>query len=240
MRVLVGITGASGAIFALDFLRKCPGELYLIVSDWGKALLKDELDMRVPDLDDYVEATFSDHDLAAPFASGSNRFDAFVIVPCSASTLAKVSFGVGDTLITRAAQVALKERMRLVMALRETPLSTGMLESALRVSREGGIIAPIMPPFYHKPASLTEVVDAFTAKLLALVGADELAGPGWRADRLGDRPPKTKAKTKTKTKPEAKTKAKTKVTPNVKPKPKTKPLRPTGTGARRRPARGRP
>ena len=181
-RVLVGISGASGAAFAVDFLRRCPGDKYLVVSDWGKALLKDELDLAVKDLAPYVKETFSDHDLSAPFASGSNRYDAFVVVPCSASTLSKISFGVGDTLITRAAQVALKERMRLVLALRETPLSTGMLESALRVSKEGGIIAPIMPPFYHKPETVEDVVAGYTAKLLALVGVDP--GPGWREDRL--------------------------------------------------------
>ena len=181
-RILVGISGASGAAFALDFLQRCPGEKYLIVSDWGKALLHDELDLTIKDLAPYVKETYSDHDLASPFASGSNRYDAFVIVPCSASTLSKISFGVGDTLITRAAQVALKERMRLILALRETPLSTGMLESALRISREGGIIAPIMPPFYHRPSTVEDVVAGYTSKLLALVGADP--GAGWREDRL--------------------------------------------------------
>ena len=182
MRVLVGITGASGAAFALDFLKRCPGEKYLVVSDWGKALLKDELDMSPRDLAPYVEAIFSDGDLAAPFASGTNRYDAYVIVPCSASTLAKISIGLGDTLLTRAAQVALKERMRLVLALRETPLSTNMLESALRISREGGIIAPIMPALYNKPKTLEEMIAGYTSKLLHLVGAE--GDPGWRQDRL--------------------------------------------------------
>jgi 4-hydroxy-3-polyprenylbenzoate decarboxylase len=182
LRVLVGISGASGAVFAKDFLEKCPGEKYLVISDWGKALLKDELGISPKELAPHVTETFSDHDLSAPFASGTNRYDAFVIVPCSASTLSKISFGIGDTLITRAAQVALKERMRLVLALRETPLSTGMLEAALRISREGGVLAPIMPPFYNNPRTVEEVVAGFTAKLLALVGADP--GPGWREDRL--------------------------------------------------------
>ncbi len=182
MRVLIGITGASGAVFALDFLKRCPGEKYLVVSDWGKALLKDELDLTPQDLAPYVKATFSDGDLAAPFASGTNRYDAYVIVPCSASTLSKISIGIGDTLLTRAAQVALKERMRLVLALRETPFSTNILESALRISREGGIIAPIMPAFYHKPKTLDDMIAGYTSKLLHLVGAD--GDPGWREDKL--------------------------------------------------------
>jgi 4-hydroxy-3-polyprenylbenzoate decarboxylase len=182
VRVLVGITGASGAAFAIDFLKRCPGERFLIVSDWGRAVLRDELGLTPADLAPWVTRTFADGDLAAPFSSGTIRLDAFVIVPCSVSTMAKIAAGIADTLITRAAAVTLKERMRLVLALRETPLSTGMLENALRVSREGGIIAPIMPPFYHQPQTLDEAVAGFTAKLLALCGVD--AGPGWHEDRL--------------------------------------------------------
>jgi 4-hydroxy-3-polyprenylbenzoate decarboxylase len=183
VRVLVGITGASGAAFAVDFLKRCPGERYLVVSDWGRAVLKDELGLTPADLSPWVTRTFSDADLAAPFSSGTNRHDAYVIVPCSASTMAKVAAGIGDTLLTRAAAVTLKERMRLILALRETPLSTGMLENAVKISREGGIIAPIMPPFYRKPQTLEDAIAGYTDKLLALCGA---AGePGWRADRLG-------------------------------------------------------
>lgn len=182
MRTLIGITGASGAIYGVDFLKRCPGERYLVVSDWGRAVLQDELDMTPKDLAKWAVRTFSDKDLTAPFSSGTNRYDAFVIVPCSVSTLAKIAAGIGDTLVTRAAQVALKERIRLVMALRETPLSTGALENALRLSREGAIVAPIMPPFYNKPATVEDLVAGFTAKLLGLIGADP--GPGWRAEAL--------------------------------------------------------
>jgi 4-hydroxy-3-polyprenylbenzoate decarboxylase len=182
MRILIGMSGASGAIFGVDFLRRCPGDRFLVVSDWGNAVLKDELGLTVEDLAPSARAVFSDHDLAAPFSSGTNRYDAFVVVPCSQSTLAKIAAGIGDTLITRCAQVALKERMRLILALRETPLSSPILESALRLSRDGVIIAPIMPPFYHRPTTIEELVAGFTDKLLALIGAE--AGPGWRADRL--------------------------------------------------------
>lgn len=182
MRTLIGITGASGAAVALDFLQRCPGERYLIVSDWGKAVLQDELGMTPTDLEPWATRIFSDHDLAAPFSSGTNRYDAMVIVPCSLTTLSKVAVGIGDTLITRSAQVALKERMRLILALRETPLSSIALENALRLSREGAIIAPIMPLFYRRPQSVEEIVTGFTDKLLALAGGDP--GPGWREERL--------------------------------------------------------
>ncbi|MBK8232212.1 MAG: UbiX family flavin prenyltransferase [Candidatus Eisenbacteria bacterium] len=183
MRVLIGITGASGAAFGVDFVRSCPGEKYLIVSDWGRAVLQDELDLKLDALRPHVSGIFSDKDLAAPFSSGSNRYDAFVIVPCSASTMAKIAAGLADTLITRAALVALKERMRLILALRETPLSATMLENALRVTRDGAIVAPIMPPFYNRPATLEEMVHGYTQKLLGLIGAPTAAG--WREESLG-------------------------------------------------------
>lgn len=182
MRTLIGITGASGAAVAVDFIKRCPGERYLIVSDWGKAVLKDELDLSPQDLEPWLTRTFSDHDLAAPFSSGTNRYDAMVIVPCTLTTLSKIAVGIGDTLITRSAQVALKERMRLILALRETPLSSIALQNALTLSREGAIIAPIMPLFYRRPQTVDELVAAFTDKLLALAGAE--GGPGWREERL--------------------------------------------------------
>lgn len=185
MRILIGMTGASGALFGVDFLKRCPGERYLIVSEWGRAVLKDEMDLTPKDLAPWTVQQFSDKDLSSPFSSGTNRVDAFVLVPCSVSTLSKIACGIGDTLITRSAQVALKERMRLILALRETPLSTGALENALKLSREGAIVAPIMPPFYNRPGTLEEMVAGYTNKLLALIGVD--TGPGWRADALDPR-----------------------------------------------------
>src|SRR6185436_7423716 len=101
---------------------------------------------------------------------GSNRVDAYVILPCSVSTLAKIAAGIADTLITRAAQVALKERMRMVLCVRETPLSSIALENALKLSREGVVIMPISPPWYRNPSTLDDLVTGFTAKVLALLG----------------------------------------------------------------------
>src|SRR5512135_1359969 len=124
MRIAIGITGSSGAVYALDFLRRCQETKYLIVSAWGKVLLRDELGMSDKDLRPHVKTVFSDDDLTAPLASGSNHLDAFVILPASTSTVGKIASGIGDTLITRTAQVALKERHRLILCVRETPLST--------------------------------------------------------------------------------------------------------------------
>jgi 4-hydroxy-3-polyprenylbenzoate decarboxylase len=182
LRILVGITGASGAVFAVDFLRRCPGEKFLIASKWARAVLKSEVGLTESDLDPFVHARFPDSDLAAPFSSGSNPFDAYVIVPCSASTAAKIAAGIGDTLITRAAQVALKERRRLVLAVRETPLSTAVLGALHALSRDGAVVFPLSPGWYGSPRSLEELVARTTDKLLRLVG---VAVPGgWREEDL--------------------------------------------------------
>jgi len=182
MRIVVCITGSSGAIYAESFLKKSKSDKYLVVSKWGKALLKDELGISERDLLPYVRKQFSDDDLTAPLASGSNRFDACVVVPCSTSTLGKIASGVGDTLITRTAQVALKERFKLVLCVRETPLSTITLEQAALLSRAGAIVMPISPPLYFRPKSVDEYVSSFTDKLLAVVG--ESTPKGWRAEEL--------------------------------------------------------
>lgn len=181
-RYLVGMTGASGSIYGVDFLRRCPGEKYLILSDWARQVLHSETGLKPSDLEPHVRRIFADSDLAAPFSSGSNRYDALVVVPCSVSTLAKIAVGIADTLIARAAQVALKERMRVVLCVRETPLSSIALENALRLSREGVVIMPVSPPWYLGPRSLDELVAGFSRKVLALLG--EEAGPGWREEAL--------------------------------------------------------
>ena len=176
------MTGASGAAYGVDFVRRCPGEKYLVMSDWARHVLQSELGMKPAELEPHVKKVFRDDDLAAPFSSGSNRYDAMVILPCSVSTLAKIATGIADTLVTRAAAVALKERMRLVLCVRETPLSGIALENMLRLSREGAVIMPVSPPWYRRPRDLDQLVAGFTDKLLGLLG--EPAGEGWRAGEL--------------------------------------------------------
>lgn len=182
MKFVVGVTGSSGAVFALDFLKKCPGDKFLIVSKWGKVLLRDELQIGEKDLVPYVVRSFADDDLAAPPASGSNAFDACVIIPASTSTIGKIASGTGDTLITRTAQVCLKERRTLVICVRETPLSTLTLEQCARLSGYGAVIMPISPPMYFVPKSVDEYVGAFTNKVLAQVGVQ--SSPGWRGEEF--------------------------------------------------------
>jgi len=182
MRTIVGITGSSGAVYARRFLELCPGDKFLVVSKWGKVLLKDELGISEKDLLPNVKRQFSDDDLSAPIASGSNRFDAYVVLPCSTSTLGKIASGIGDSLITRTAQVALKERFPLVLCVRETPLSSVTLEQCARLSRDGVVIMPISPPLYFVPKSVDEYIDAFVDKVLGVIGARE--SRGWRAEEL--------------------------------------------------------
>jgi 4-hydroxy-3-polyprenylbenzoate decarboxylase len=169
-RYLIAMTGASGAIHGADFVRRCPGEKYLVLSDWARQVLFGETGLKPADLEPHVRKIFADADLAAPFSSGSNRHDAMIVIPCSVSTLAKIAAGIADSLITRAAAVALKERMRLVLCLRETPLSSIALENALKLSREGVVIMPIAPPWYRNPKTIEESVAGFTDKVLALLG----------------------------------------------------------------------
>jgi 4-hydroxy-3-polyprenylbenzoate decarboxylase len=182
MKLVVGVTGSSGAAYALDFLKRCPGSKFLIVSKWGKVLLRDELQMGEKDLAPYIVRSFADDDLTAPPASGSNPFDAFVIIPASTSTVGKIASGLGDTLITRTAQVCLKERIKLVICVRETPMSTLALEQCARLSGYGAIIMPISPPMYFVPKTVDEYVGAFTNKVITHIGAQ--TSPGWRAEEF--------------------------------------------------------
>ncbi len=183
MRIVVGISGSSGAAYGLRFLEKCPGERHLIVSRWGAEVLRLECGVSASELATKATRVYRDSDLAAPWSSGSNRHDALVLIPCSLSTLGKVSAGVADTLITRAAQVALKERMKLVLCVRETPWSTITLRNALRVSEAGGVVMPVAPPWYRQPESMEQVVDGFVDKVLGVLGLP--SGPGWREEDTG-------------------------------------------------------
>ena len=181
-RYLIAMTGASGAIYGVDLVKRCPGEKFLVLSDWARHVLVSETGLKPADLEPHVKKVFPDRDLAAPFSSGSVRYDAFIVIPCSVSTLARIAVGIADTLITRAAAVALKERMRMILCVRETPLSSIALENALKLSREGVVIMPISPPWYREPKSLDDLVQGFTSKVLALLG--EEPDPGWREEEL--------------------------------------------------------
>ncbi len=181
-RILVGVTGASGAPYAVALLRRELGEVYLALSQWGRMVMREETGLREKDLRLLVRQVFSDKDLANPFSSGSNAFDAMVIVPCSLTTMAKIAAGIGDTLITRSAMVALKEKRKLVLVVREAPWPTNAFENAARLSRDGVTVIPASPPFYHVPETLDELVEQFVDKVVSCLGFEPETK--WRPERL--------------------------------------------------------
>lgn len=183
-RILLGVTGASGAPYVPALLRRDIGDTWLVLSNWGRMVLREETGLSEDDLRPHVREIFSDKDLANPFASGSNAFDAMVVMPCSLSTLAKIAAGMADSLITRAAMVALKERRRLVLVVREAPWPTNALENAARLSRDGVIVIPASPPFYHRPETLEDLVEHFVDKVAGVLGAP--APRAWRPEALGE------------------------------------------------------
>ncbi len=164
------MSGASGAPYTLKFLERCPGEKDLIVSRWAREILKDETGLTLNALKPMVRNIYPEGAMGAPPASGSAAYEAMVVLPCSVATMARVRMGLADTLISRAAETALKERRKLVLCVRETPLSTAALENAAWLSREGVIVMPASPPFYKHPKSLEDLVDHYVDKVLGVLG----------------------------------------------------------------------
>ncbi len=179
-RLVVAITGASGAIYACKLLerlgRMAGMEVHALISDAGRQVLRLEAGLAPEDLPG-VEKWFAADDFTAPMASGSARYHGMVIVPCTTGTLAAIAAGLSRNCIHRAADVMLKERRPLVLAVRETPLGRSHLENMLRVHDAGGIICPAMPAFYHRPADLDDLADQFAGRLLDQLG---LHAPGLR------------------------------------------------------------
>lgn len=176
----MGITGATGIAFSLDFLGRLQGEKYAIFTQWGRHLLAHETDLSMADVEKLVTRIFPDSDLSAPTSSGSTLFDALVVLPCSSGTLNKIACGIADTLLTRTALVALKERRKLVLCLRETPVSTQTLRNAAALSADGAIIMPVMPPYYMNPLTTAAVLEGFSLRLLQVLGQgrEDLWKPG--------------------------------------------------------------
>lgn len=174
-RIIVALTGATGAPIGIELLlalRKLHVETHLVISKWASETVKHETDYTVANLRALADYSYSAHDLAAPISSGSYRVDGMVVVPCSVKTLAAINAGICDDLITRAADVCLKERRRVVLSVRETPLSEIHLRNMLDVTRAGAIIAPPVMAFYTKPQSLDDVVKQMVGRLLDLFDLD--------------------------------------------------------------------
>lgn len=175
---MLGMTGASGAVYGLkllDHLKPCS----LVVSKNAKDIIEWETESKFQDVKNKADNYFEDADLAAPIASGSHGFDAMVIAPCSMNTLSKISVGIADTLITRAAAVALKERIPLILVPRETPLSLIHIQAMERCTLAGAIILPPTPQFYDKPKTVDDMTDYIVGKVLDMLKIEHGLYRGW-------------------------------------------------------------
>jgi len=182
-RLIVGITGATGVIYGvrlLQLLREMPGvETHLMISDAGVLNLHQELEMRRKQVEALAHVVHNVRDIGAAIASGSFQSDGMIVAPCSMKTLASVANGLSDNLITRAADVVLKERRRLVLMVRETPFNLAHLRNMTSVTEMGGIIFPPLPGFYHRPQSIAEMVDHTLGRVLDLFAVQHTLTPRW-------------------------------------------------------------
>src|SRR5689334_1451871 len=185
-RLIVGISGASGAIYGarlLELLRPLPVETHLVVSRSGEVTLALETGLKPAELRARADVVHAIGDLAAPISSGSFQTIGMVVAPCSIRSMSEIATGVTTTLLTRAADVVLKERRRLVLMVRETPLHTGHLRTMTRLSEMGAVIAPPVPAFYAKPQSLAEMIDQSLGRVLDLFGFEAPGVKRWGETR---------------------------------------------------------
>jgi flavin prenyltransferase len=181
-RMVVGISGGSGAIYGirvLQVLRAAGIETHLVLSRGARMTLARECDLSAREVDSLADAHYGAEDMAAAISSGSFLTCGMVVAPCSVKSLAQIASGVCDTLLTRAADVTLKERRRLVLMVRETPLSLTHLRNMVAVTETGAIIAPPVPAFYTRPTTLHEVIDQTVGRVLDLFGIDTGTFPRW-------------------------------------------------------------
>ena len=175
VKIVVGVTGGSGAVYALALLRQlrilgC--ETHLVVSRMGAYVMEHECGVSLEELRTFADRFYEDDDLAAPISGGSFRTLGMAVVPCSMKTLASIAGGFSESLLTRAADVTLKERRKLVLVTRESPLSVIHLENMLAATRAGAVVMPASPGFYHRPESVAEMVVSFSGRILDALGVE--------------------------------------------------------------------
>lgn len=188
MKLVVGMTGATGAAIGvrlLAALRECEVETHLVMSKWARATIQLETPYSVQEVAALATRTYSEHDQAAAISSGSFRVDGMIVVPCSMKTLAAIRSGYGDGLITRAADVTLKEQRKLVLVPREAPLNAIHLENMLALTRAGALMLPPMPAFYNHPQSVDDIVNHTVSRLLDQFGLDNNLTQRWSGPRSG-------------------------------------------------------
>ncbi len=190
-RIIVGITGASGVVYGVrlvQVLGEADSEIHLIVSEAARTIMEHEMNA-----DDFSKisklshAVYDDADYAAPISSGSFMNDGMIIAPCSAKTLAAIANGFGATLISRAADVCLKERRRLVVLFRETPVNLAHIENMAMITKMGGIVLPPVPAFYTRPKSIDDIILHSIGKTLDLFGIKHTLYTRWKGNKSTNR-----------------------------------------------------
>lgn len=185
-RLIVGITGASGAVYGvrlLQRLREAGGvETHLVLTAAGVLNVHQELGLKRGDVEALADFAHNVADVGASIASGSFQTDGMVIAPCSVKTLAAIGIGLADNLVTRAADVCLKERRRLVLLVRETPLNLAHIRAMESVTLMGGVIFPPVPAFYQRPSTIDELVDHTVARVLDLFNIEHALAPRWSGE----------------------------------------------------------
>ncbi|HKX95970.1 MAG TPA: UbiX family flavin prenyltransferase [Methylibium sp.] len=182
-RLVVGITGATGAVYGTRLLQRARMlgvETHLVATPAGLLNVHHELGLDRSALEALADHAYAPGDIGACLASGSFATAAMVVTPCSMKSLAAIAHGLSDNLLTRAADVTLKERRRLVLMVRETPFNLAHLRNMTAVTEMGGIVFPPLPAFYHRPASINELVDDTVERVLALLGVDAAVPKAWR------------------------------------------------------------
>jgi 4-hydroxy-3-polyprenylbenzoate decarboxylase len=183
LKIIVGISGASGAIYGwrlLERLRARKGvEVHLILSRSGEKTLFLELSKRAADARAMADAWYANEDISSRLASGSYPIDAMVIAPCSIHTMSAIAHGISDNLLVRAADVTLKERRKLILMVRETPFHVGHLRTMTLLAEMGAIVAPPIPGFYNRPQTVMDVVDHSVDRALDLLGLPDPGARRW-------------------------------------------------------------
>ena len=189
VRLVVGISGASGAIYgirALQALRELGVETHLVVTHAALETIRLETDFKKADVIGLATEVHRLDDVASNIASGSYRTDGMLVIPCSMKTLAGIASGYSDNLLLRAADVTIKERRRLVLVVRETPLSLIHIENMATVTRAGAVVLPAMPAFYQRPKTIEDLVDQVVGKALDMIGIDHKLLKRWEGGLHAD------------------------------------------------------
>ncbi|WP_437615644.1 non-oxidative hydroxyarylic acid decarboxylases subunit B [Erwinia sp. V71] len=186
MKLVVGMTGATGAAMGVRVLRalkELDVETHLVISKWARATIQMETPYSVQEVIALATRSYSEHDQAAAISSGSFRADGMIVVPCSMKTLAAIRCGYGDGLINRAADVTLKEQRKLVLVPRESPLNAIHLENMLALTRAGALMLPPMPAFYNHPATTDDIINHTVSRILDQFGLDNDLTRRWSGPR---------------------------------------------------------